>query len=219
MTLIFGLITNNKVINNLCVCFSSLGQDVLEELQSSALQDSFLLRDGVAVVGELLLQLLQLLQVLADLLETLRHRSEPATGGNRRRRRSNEKLQFGQLQNRLKCAKYRMTEKEKGGESWWRDTGGLTISAAGPRRRWAGHQCRRSAAAASTRAAPRRSGRRSAPGRCSGGRSAGPPHPDKTGETPPQEERNAFRFFFLNFRGTASLLQKVAHQPSGSEGG
>lgn len=65
------------------MCFSSLGQDVLEELQGSALQDSFLLRDGVAVVGELLLQLLQFLQVLADLLETLRHRSEPAAGRHR----------------------------------------------------------------------------------------------------------------------------------------
>lgn len=68
----------------MCVCFfSSLGQDVLEELQGSALQDSFLLRDGVAFVGELLLQLLQLLQVLADLLETLCHHSDPAAGGNR----------------------------------------------------------------------------------------------------------------------------------------
>lgn len=80
MTSIFWLIANNKV----CLCFSSLGQDVLEELQGSALQDSFLLRDGVAVVCELLLQLLQLFQVLPDLLETLRHRSEPAAGGNRR---------------------------------------------------------------------------------------------------------------------------------------
>lgn len=34
------------------------GEDVLEELQGSALQDGFLLRDGVTLVGELLLQLL-----------------------------------------------------------------------------------------------------------------------------------------------------------------
>lgn len=90
------------------MCVSSLGQDVLEELQGSALQDGFLLCDGVAVVGELLLQLLQLRQMLADLLETLRHRSGPAAGGNRRRRRrrrSNEKQQFRQIAKQVKMCK------------------------------------------------------------------------------------------------------------------
>lgn len=74
---------NNQVYLccNLCVRGSLLGQEVLEELQGSGLQVSFFLCDGVAVVGELLLQLLQLLQVLANLLETLCYCCEPAGRG------------------------------------------------------------------------------------------------------------------------------------------
>lgn len=64
---------------------SSLAEEVLEEVQRSGLQVSFLLCDGVAVIRELLLQLLQLLQVLTDLLETLCYRREPAGGGGGRR--------------------------------------------------------------------------------------------------------------------------------------
>lgn len=62
---------------------SSLGEDVLEELQGSALQVGFVLCDGVAFVGELLLQLLQLLQVLTHLLETLCYCGEPAGRGGK----------------------------------------------------------------------------------------------------------------------------------------
>lgn len=60
-----------------------LGEEVLEELQGAGLQVRLLLCDGVAVVGELLLQLLQLLQVLTDLLERFCHCCEPAGGGRR----------------------------------------------------------------------------------------------------------------------------------------
>lgn len=86
------LIINNKVINNLCVKGCSLGEEVFEEIQSSRLQVSFFLSDGVAVVGELLLQLQQLLQVLTDLLEALCYCREPAggAGGGERGRRCEE---------------------------------------------------------------------------------------------------------------------------------
>lgn len=57
-----------------------LGQQVFEELQSSAFQVSLLQCDGVVLISELLLQLLQLLQVLTDLLQTLRYCREPAGG-------------------------------------------------------------------------------------------------------------------------------------------
>lgn len=71
------------MISNLHVSVSLPGEEVLEELQSSGLQESFLLCDGVVVVRELLLQLLQLLEVLTNLLETLSYCSEPGGGGEK----------------------------------------------------------------------------------------------------------------------------------------
>lgn len=82
------------MINNLCVRGSLLGEDVLEEVQGSGLQVSFFLCDGVAFVGELLLQLLQLLQVLKNLLETLCYGCEPAGGGEEKRRRTRRKREW-----------------------------------------------------------------------------------------------------------------------------
>lgn len=113
---------------------SSPGEDVFEELEGSSLQEGFLLCDGVGVVGQLLFQLLQLLQVLANLLQTLRHCREPAGGPNAEDPGSRRLMVRGTSR-------------------------GLTSSAAGPRRRWADRRCRRSAAVASTPAAPRWSGR------------------------------------------------------------
>lgn len=59
----------------------------------------------------------------------------------------------------------------------WR--GRLTSSAAGPRRRWAGHRCRRSSDAASSRAAPRRSTLPAGPEWRSAARSARAQRPKK----------------------------------------
>ena len=76
-----------------CVCCSPL-HEVPEEVDDLLLQSRAVLDDGVAFVGDLLLQLLQLTDLLPDLQLRLRQRREPERAREKGRKREKERESY-----------------------------------------------------------------------------------------------------------------------------